>query len=55
VTKSHFRKSKSVRKGLPKRKLRANIVKMLGELKESQNDGFEGYGEKHNWTHKSCL
>jgi hypothetical protein len=28
---------------------------MLGELKESQNGGFEGYGEKHNWTHKSCL
>jgi hypothetical protein len=28
---------------------------MLGELKESQNGGFEGYGKKHNWTHKSCL
>jgi hypothetical protein len=28
---------------------------MLGELKESQDGGFEGYGEKHNWTHKSCL
>jgi hypothetical protein len=32
-----------------------DIIKMLGELKESQNGGFEGYGEKHNWTHKSCL
>jgi hypothetical protein len=30
-------------------------MKMLDELKESQNDEFEGYGEKHNWTHKSCL
>jgi hypothetical protein len=30
-------------------------MKMLGELKESQDGGFEGYGEKHNWTHKSCL
>jgi hypothetical protein len=30
-------------------------VKMLEELKESQNGGFEGYDEKHNWTHKSCL
>jgi hypothetical protein len=35
--------------------LRANIIKMLGEFKESQDGGFEGYGEKHNWTHKSCL
>jgi hypothetical protein len=30
-------------------------MKILDELKESQNGGFEGYGEKHNWTHKSCL
>jgi hypothetical protein len=28
---------------------------MLGELKESQNGGFQGYDEKHNWTHKSYL
>jgi hypothetical protein len=31
------------------------MMKMLGDLKESHNGGFEGYGEKHNWTHKSCL
>jgi hypothetical protein len=30
-------------------------VKMLGELKESQNGGFKGYSKKHNWTHKSYL
>jgi hypothetical protein len=30
-------------------------MKMLDKLKESQNGGFEGYGEKHNWAHKSCL
>jgi hypothetical protein len=30
-------------------------VKMLGELKESQNGRFEGYSENYNWTHKSCL
>jgi hypothetical protein len=30
-------------------------VKMLDELKDLQNDRFQGYGEKHNWTHKSCL
>jgi hypothetical protein len=28
---------------------------MLDDLKESENNEFEGYGEKHNWTHKSCL
>jgi hypothetical protein len=53
--KESFKKGRSVRKGPPKRKLRADIVKMLGELKESQDGGFKGYGEKHNWTHKSCL
>jgi hypothetical protein len=53
--KESFKKGKRVRKGSPKRKLIADIVKMLGELKESQDGGFEGYGEKHNWTHKSCL
>jgi hypothetical protein len=30
-------------------------VKMFDELKQLQNGGFEGYGEKHNWTHKNCL
>jgi hypothetical protein len=53
--KESSQKGKMVRKGPPKRKLRADIVKMLGELKESRNGGFEGYGEKHNWTHKRCL
>jgi hypothetical protein len=53
--KESFQKGKSIRKGTPKRKLGADIIKMLDELKESQNGGFEGYGEKHNWTHKSCL
>jgi hypothetical protein len=37
-----------VGKGPQKPKLRADIVKMLSELKESQNGGFEDYGEKHN-------
>jgi hypothetical protein len=27
---------------------------MLDDLKESENGVFEGYGENHNWTHKSC-
>jgi hypothetical protein len=46
--KGPFQKGKSVRKGPPKRKLRVDILKMLGELTESQNGGFKGYGEKHN-------
>jgi hypothetical protein len=28
---------------------------MIDDLKESGNDKFEGYGENHNWTHKSCI
>jgi hypothetical protein len=30
-------------------------MKMLDDLKESENGGFEGYGENYNWTHKICL
>jgi hypothetical protein len=50
-----FTKGKTVRKGAPKQKLRADITQMLDDLKESGNGKFEGYGENHNWTHKSCL
>jgi hypothetical protein len=50
-----FKKDNSIRKGTPKRKIGADIVKMLDELNESQDGGFKGYGEKHNWTHQSCL
>jgi hypothetical protein len=50
-----FTKGKTVRKGPLKRKLGANITQMLDDLKESGNGKFEGYGENHNWTHKSCL
>jgi hypothetical protein len=53
--KQSFLKDKTIRKGPPKRKLGADIMKMLNDLKESENGGFEGYGEKHNWTHKSYL
>jgi hypothetical protein len=53
--KQSFLKGKSVRKGPAKRKLGADITKMLDDLKESENDGLKGYGEKHNLTHKSCL
>jgi hypothetical protein len=50
-----FLKGKIVRKGPSKQKLGADIMKMLNDHKESENGEFEGYGEKHNWTHKSCL
>jgi hypothetical protein len=50
-----FLKGKIVRKGPPKRKFGADIIKMLNDLKESENDVFKGYGENHNWTHKSYL
>jgi hypothetical protein len=50
-----FLKIKTVRKGPPKQKFRVDIIKMLDDLKESENGVFKGYGENHNWTHKSCL
>jgi hypothetical protein len=46
--KESFHKGKKVRKGPPKRKLEADIMKMLDEVKESQNGEFKCYGEKHN-------
>jgi hypothetical protein len=46
--KESFQKGKRVREGPPKRKLGADIVKMLSEHKESHNGGFKGYDEKHN-------
>jgi hypothetical protein len=53
--KKSFMKGKIVRKESPKQKLRADITQMLNDLKEFENDKFQGYGENHNWTHKSCL
>jgi hypothetical protein len=50
-----FLKCKPVRKGPTKQKIGANIIKMLDELKESENGVFKGYNENHNWTHKICL
>jgi hypothetical protein len=50
-----FLKGKTVRKGPPKQKFRANIIKVIDDLKKTENVVFEGYSENHNWTHKSCL
>jgi hypothetical protein len=43
-----FLKGKTVRKGSPKRKFGADIIKILDDLKESENDVFKGYSENHN-------
>jgi hypothetical protein len=43
-----FLKGKTVRKVPPKRKLRASIMNILGDLKDSENSMFEGYSENHN-------
>jgi hypothetical protein len=50
-----FLKGNTTRKGPPKQKLGADIMKMLDDLKESENGEFEGYDEKYDWTHKSYL
>jgi hypothetical protein len=47
-----FLKDKTVRKGSPNKKLRANIIKILDDMKESKNDVLVGYKENHNWTLK---
>jgi hypothetical protein len=43
-----FMKGKIVRKGPTKQKLRADIIQVLDDLKESENSKFEGYSENHN-------
>jgi hypothetical protein len=40
-----FQKGNNVRKGPPKRKLGADIMKMLDDFKESENGVFGGYGD----------
>jgi hypothetical protein len=45
-----------VRKGPPRRKTSQEIAEELNSLKISvDEDEFEGYGKKHNWTHKCEL
>jgi hypothetical protein len=50
-----FLKGKTIIKGSPKRKLGADIIKRLDDLKESESGVFEGYSENPNWSYKSCL
>jgi hypothetical protein len=46
--KRSFLKGNTIKKGPLKRKLGADIMKIFGDLKESENDGFKGYNEKLN-------
>jgi hypothetical protein len=55
VIESRLRKARELEKGHQSEKLGADITQMIDDLKESGNGKFEGYGENHNWTHKSCL
>jgi hypothetical protein len=41
-------KGRTIRKGPPKQKFRADIMKVLDDLKELENGVFEGYSENHN-------
>ncbi|WVZ76293.1 hypothetical protein U9M48_024280 [Paspalum notatum var. saurae] len=51
-----FRKGKAVTKRRPSKRLKGEqIVEWLDELVDDDDGGFLGYGEEHNWTHKSCL
>jgi hypothetical protein len=43
-----FLKGKTIRKGPLKQKFGADIIKILNDLKESENGVFEGYGENHS-------
>jgi hypothetical protein len=50
-----FLKGQIVRKGPPKRKFGAYIIKTLDVLMESENGVFKCYSKNHNCTHKNCL
>jgi hypothetical protein len=47
ILKQSFLNGKTVRKEPLKQKFRADIIKMLDNLKELENSVFEGYGENH--------
>jgi hypothetical protein len=47
--------AKPLVKGHQSKKSGIDIIKMLDDLKESKSAVFDGYGENHNWTHKSFL
>jgi hypothetical protein len=50
-----FLEGKIIRKGPPKQKFRADIIKMLDDMNQTKNDVFKSYSENQNRTHKSCL
>jgi hypothetical protein len=51
-----FKKDNIVLEGPPMRLSGLEITDMLDNLVLNNNgDGFVGYGEEHNWTHKCAL
>jgi hypothetical protein len=51
-----FKKDNIVLEGPPRRLSSPEIADMLDNLVLNKNgDGFVGYGEEHNWTHKCAL
>lgn len=50
-----FRRGEKVHKGPPKRRTGEQISEWHGQLVESAEGGFVGYGTEHNWTHISSL
>ncbi|WVZ76811.1 hypothetical protein U9M48_024742 [Paspalum notatum var. saurae] len=52
----HGGKGKTITKRQPSKRLKGEqIVEWLDELVDDDDGGFLGYGEEHNWTHKSFL
>ncbi|WVZ91778.1 LOW QUALITY PROTEIN: hypothetical protein U9M48_037904 [Paspalum notatum var. saurae] len=46
----------AIKKRRPLKRLNGEqILQWLDELKDDGKGGFLGYGEDHNWTHKSCF
>jgi hypothetical protein len=51
-----FRKDIVITKGSPKHLCGYEIIDMLNNLiLTPDGDGYEGYGEEHNWNHICCL
>jgi hypothetical protein len=56
MQKDTFRKETVFKKGPPKRPSMPKIAKNLSNLVlNKEGNGYEGYGEEHNWTHICAL
>jgi hypothetical protein len=56
MKKDSFRKDTVVKKGPPKHLSMPKIAESLSKLVlNNEGNGYEGYGEEHNWTHICTL